>query len=256
MPVSITARGILLDIEGTTSSIKFVRDVLFPFARKNLRTFLNAHWDHSSLPAVREDMAHDAGFDTFEEWYSSKHGFSALTESAREKESKEIIIKEAEKLMDKDAKSTGLKELQGLIWEDGYHSGELKSQVYDDVVPAIESWIAAGADVRIYSSGSVHAQHLFFGHSDKGNLLQLFRGHYDTHMGGKKEANSYRRIAAEMGLPTTSIAFFSDIVDELEAARGAGVQPVLVVRPGNAAVPANANFPTISSFAEVELRVG
>lgn len=255
MPISVTARGALLDIEGTTSSIKFVRDVLFPFARKNLRSFLNAHWDHSGLPVVREDMAHDAGFDTFEEWYSSKHGFSALTESAKEKECKEIIIKEAERLMDKDAKSTGLKELQGLIWEDGYHSGELKSQVYDDVVPAIEAWRAAGADVRIYSSGSIHAQHLFFGHSDKGNLLQLFSGHYDTHVGGKKEANSYRRIAADFGLPTSEIAFFSDIVDELEAARGAGMQAILVVRPGNAAVPASANFPRISSFAEVELRV-
>jgi enolase-phosphatase E1 len=256
LSISITVRGILLDIEGTTSSIKFVRDVLFPYARKNLRTFLNAHWDHSALPEVRESMAHDAGFDRFEEWYSSKHGFSALTESAKERECKEIIIGEAEKLMDRDAKSTGLKELQGLIWEDGYHSGELKAQVYDDVVPALTAWRTAGADVRIYSSGSVHAQQLFFGHSDKGNLLHLFSGHYDTHIGGKKEANSYRQIAAEYGLPAGSIAFFSDVVDELEAARGAGMQAILVVRPGNAAAPSGVNFPRIQSFGEVELRVG
>lgn len=255
MPISIAARGILLDIEGTTSSIKFVRDVLFPFARKNLRTFLNAHWDHSGMNEVRLAMAHDAGFDTFEEWYSSKHGFSALTESAKERECKEIIAKEAEKLMDRDAKSTGLKELQGLIWEDGYHSGELKAHVYDDVVPALQAWKTAGADLRIYSSGSVHAQQLFFGHSEKGNLLPLFSGHYDTHVGGKKEANSYRAIAANFGLPPSSIAFFSDIVDELEAARGAGMQTVLVVRPGNALSSPGANFPKIASFGEVELRV-
>lgn len=255
MPISVTARGVLLDIEGTTSSIRFVRDVLFPYARKNLRSFLNAHWDHSGMPAVREAMAYDAGFDQFEEWYSSRHGFSALTESAKEKECKEIIAKEAEKLMDKDAKTTGLKELQGLIWEDGYQSGELKAHVYDDVVPALTAWKSAGAALRIYSSGSIHAQHLFFGHSDKGNLLHLFDGHYDTHVGGKKEMASYRAIAADFGLPVGSIVFFSDIADEIEAARGAGMQVVLVERPGNAAVGAALNVPRIKSFAEVELRV-
>jgi enolase-phosphatase E1 len=255
LPISLAARGILLDIEGTTSSIRFVRDVLFPYVRKNLRNFLNAHWDHSALPQVREAMAHDAGFDRFEEWYSSRHGFSAITESAKERECKEIIAKEAERLMDMDAKSTGLKELQGLIWEDGYHSGELKAQVYDDVVPALTAWKSQGALLRIYSSGSIHAQHLFFGHSEKGNLLPLFTGHYDTHIGGKKEASSYRAIAADFGLPAGSIAFFSDIADELEAARAAGMQVILVERPGNTAVPASFNVPRIKSFAEVDLRV-
>jgi enolase-phosphatase E1 len=256
LSITVTARGVLLDIEGTVSPIKFVRETLFPYARKQLRAFLNAHWNEPALPAVCDAMAHDAGFDTFEEWYSSKHGFSALTESAKERECKEIIAKEAEKLMDKDAKSTGLKELQGLIWEDGYFSGELKSQVYDDVVPALALWRDAGAMLRIYSSGSIQAQRLFFGYSEKGDLVPYFSGFYDTHYGGKKEANSYRIIAKDMGLPAESIVFFSDIVDELEAARGAGMQAILVVRPGNAATGAGVNFPRISSFEEVELRVG
>lgn len=256
MPLSLTARGILLDIEGTTSSIKFVRDVLFPYARKKLRTFLNEHWDHPGLPLVRDAMAHDAGFDTFNEWYSSRYGFSATTEAGRVKDSKELIIREAEKLMDQDAKATGLKELQGLIWEDGYRSGELKAPLYDDVLPALQSWKAAGADLRIYSSGSIHAQKLFFGYSEKGNLLSLFTQHYDTHIGGKKQMGSYLHIAADFGLPPASIVFFSDVAEELEAARAAGMQTVLVERPGNAPVPSSATFPRIRGFQEIELTVG
>jgi enolase-phosphatase E1 len=157
--------------------------------------------------------------------------------------------------MDADLKATGLKQLQGLIWHGGFDSGELKAHIYNDVPPALIAWNTAGKDVRIYSSGSVQAQKLFFGHTVAGDLLLLFRGHYDTTIGGKKEAVSYRKIAAEFRLQPAEILFLSDIVAELDAARTAGMQTALVVRPGNATgqTSSGESHPTIQSFAEVQL---
>jgi enolase-phosphatase E1 len=160
------------------------------------------------------------------------------------------------RLMDADAKATGLKQLQGLIWKSGFESGELKAHVYEDVPPALESWTAAGKDVRIYSSGSVQAQRLFFGHTIAGDLLPRFRGHYDTTTGPKKEAESYRKIAAAFGLPLTAILFLSDIVTELDAAREAGLATALVVRPGNAAGQncTGEAHAQIADFSQIDVR--
>jgi len=156
-------------------------------------------------------------------------------------------------LMDRDVKATGLKQLQGLIWESGFASGELQAHLYPDVRATLEKWHAAGIDLRIYSSGSIAAQRLFFGHTIEGNLLSLFRGHYDTTTGSKRESTSYQRIAAEFGVPPHEILFLSDVVAELDAARPAGLQTGLVFRPGNPPLPAEPTHPVVRDFSEVRL---
>ena len=220
----------LLDIEGTTSSISFVYDVMFPFVRRELDGYLARHWDSPELQAVRKQLARDAAVS----------GFPDLA----------AVRGEVLRLMDGDIKSTGLKQLQGMIWEAGFASGELKAHVYDDVPPALRAWNDASSDVRIYSSGSVQAQKLFFGHTIAGNLLPLLRGHYDTTTGPKREPASYVAIAEQFGLPPGDILFLSDVVAELDAARAAGLQTALVIRPGNPP-SAGDSHRQISSFAQL-----
>lgn len=204
--------GILLDIEGTTSSISFVYDKMFPFVRESLEEFLESNWDDSAVQECVPLLGADVD---------------------RELSTKEDVAGAVVELMDADVKATGLKKLQGLIWKDGFHSGQLVAHVYEDVPAAIKSWVAAGIDVRIYSSGSVQAQHLFFGHTVAGSLLEQFKGHYDTTTGNKKESSSYEKIAAEFGLPAEEILFVSDVDAELVAAKAAGMQTALSIRPGN-----------------------
>lgn len=152
--------------------------------------------------------------------------------------------------MDADDKSTGLKQLQGLIWRAGYASGELRGHVYPDVPTAFVAWSALGADIRIYSSGSVEAQRLLFAHSEAGPLDTYLRGYYDTRVGAKRDAQSYRRIIADMGGDAADVLFLSDVPEELEAARGAGLATALVRRGEG---PAR-TWPTmIARFDEVKL---
>lgn len=255
-------RGILLDIEGTTSSIHFVYDVMFPFVRRELADFLRQHWGQPELQATCERLAHDAGFPSAAVWLgqplterasdpadrSTESASEAATQVAQTKVAAHVL-----ELMDRDLKATGLKQLQGLIWESGFANGELKAHLYPDVRPALQAWQQAGIDLRIYSSGSIAAQKLFFGHTVEGNLLALFRGHYDTTIGSKKESDSYRQIAAAFGFPAEQLLFLSDAVAELDAARSAGFQTGLVQRPGNAPLPPQIAHPVIGSFAEIEL---
>jgi len=234
-------RGILLDIEGTTSSVRFVFDVMFPFVRRELAGWLKANWANEVCSNTVEQIARDAGHASAAEWLPKEPAAA-----------QQQVMDEVTKLMDADVKATGLKMLQGLIWEAGFASGELTAEVFEDVPPALERWNEAGFDVRIYSSGSVTAQKLFFGHTIVGNLLPQFKGHYDTQVGSKKDAASYTAIAKLMELPAVEILFVSDIVAELDAARIAGMQTVLSVRPGNAPVPAGNEHPAVTSFAEIE----
>lgn len=225
-------KGILLDIEGTTSDIRFVYDVLMPYAAARMASFAGAHWDDEGVVAAR-----------------------AL---AREESSNAALADDRERvvaywldLASRDVKATSLKAIQGLIWKEGYAAGDLKSHVYDDVPPAIRSWNDAGLDVRIYSSGSVTAQKSFFANTAAGDLLPLFRGHYDTTVGGKKETASYTAIAADMQLPAERILFISDVTAELQAARTTGVQCRLCVR---GETPEDAgDFLVIRSFDEVTI---
>lgn len=237
-------RGILLDIEGTTSSVSFVYDVMFPFVRRELATYLSSDWESDHLRAVCELIAIDAGFDTFAAWSAD-----LVTDQQRH----QLVFDEIVRLMEGDIKATGLKQLQGLIWKAGFDSGELRAHVYNDVPDALASWNETGIDVRIYSSGSIAAQKLFFGHTIAGNLLHYFRGHYDTTTGLKKESTSYEAIASAFALRANEILFISDVVAELEAARSAGYQTALAFRPGNAEVETAHGHPEIESLAEVKI---
>jgi enolase-phosphatase E1 len=153
--------------------------------------------------------------------------------------------------MDRDSKDPALKDLQGRIWEEGYRSGQLTGEVFDDVAPALARWRQQGTDVGVFSSGSVLAQKLLFGRSNAGDLTPFLRWHFDTTMGAKNQADSYRRIAAAIELPPPAITFVSDIVRELDAARGAGLRTRLSLRPGNPPQPDGHGHPSINSFDEL-----
>lgn len=234
--------GILLDIEGTTSSISFVHEVMFPYVAERLHDFLDGHFDRDDVRAACEQIARDAGYDSLQEW----------TSHANQQSARELVEAEVRRLMEQDAKATGLKALQGIIWHDGFQSGTLKAHIYPDVIPAIRQWRGERIDVRIYSSGSVATQRLFFGNlEDFGDCLDLFSGHYDTTMGGKKEHESYRRIAGDWGLTTEDILFVSDVAEELRAAREAGLMVLASMRPGNKPLPEGDEFSTITSFDQI-----
>lgn len=239
-----TIRGILLDIEGTTSSVSFVYDVMFPFVRRELSRYLETNWAAPELSAACDQIACDAGHESFTAWCQASG-------AGDEQSQRSLVVAEVTRLMDGDVKATGLKHLQGLIWESGFRSGELQAHVYEDVPPALRRWKEAGIDTRIYSSGSIQAQKLFFGHTVAGDLLPLLAGHYDTTTGPKKDAGSYRKIAHEFDLPAQAMLFLSDVVAELDAARTAGLQTALALRPGNAPALSDHGHREIRSFDEV-----
>ncbi len=226
--IEFRGKLILLDIEGTVSPLAFVHDVMFPYARKLAAAWLGAHWGHE----VIAELAHDAGVAAF---------LNALEAEAA-----------VHRLMDADAKVTGLKQLQGLIWEQGFRTGDLRSTLFDDVLPALDRWRESGREIRIYSSGSIHAQRLFFAHTTAGDLTSCFSCYYDTTTGMKKDAASYIAIAADSGMAAAEILFISDLVDELNAAQSAGLKTALALRPGNKAQP-ESGHPIIASFDEVVL---
>ncbi len=233
---------VLLDIEGTTSSVRFVFEVMFPYAREHVGEYLASNWGQASLNSALEKLAVDVGQPNAATW---------LGGLADQTAQQQAVAAAVHQLMDRDAKVTGLKELQGLVWESGFQSGQIVAHLYPDVLPAIESWRAAGKQIWIYSSGSIAAQRLFFGHTCNGDLLPLFSGHFDTTSGGKKEAASYQRIAAAIGAEPRQILFVSDIVEELQAARQAGLETALSVRPENQPQPPEHGFTAISSFTDL-----
>ena len=209
-------RAFLLDVEGTTTPIAFVYDVLFPYARREMPGFLRAQRSH---PEVADALAQ-------------------LREEGRLQEGIEPALEYVCALMDADRKSTALKTLQGLVWERGFAKGELRGPMYPDVARALSRWRRHGCSTFIYSSGSVLAQRLLFANSDAGDLSPLISGYFDTVTGPKKEAGSYRRIAASIGVPPGAVLFVSDREDEIAAARAAGMRAALCARdPGDAAPP-------------------
>lgn len=229
-------RGILLDVEGTTSSIAFVHDVLFSDAKRQVGEFLAVRRDD---PAVREVASRLA----------AATGLGAIDLDAADAMPR--LAAAAIDLMNRDVKETSLKSLQGMIWRGGFESGRIVAHVFDDVPQALARWADSGLDVRIYSSGSIEAQRLFFAHTAHGDLTPRLRGHYDTTSGPKREAASYTRIAADMGLAPREILFASDVGAELDAARAAGMATALAVRPGNGDVAAILDHEPFHSFAEI-----
>lgn len=201
-------KAIVTDIEGTTSSLSFVKDVLFPYAREHLPDFVRNHQHQTEVSQLLADARKLVG-DPLDD---------------------EALIEQFIQWIDTDQKITPLKSLQGLIWLDGYRNGDFTGHVYEDAVRNLRSWHAQGYRLYVYSSGSVQAQKLLFGHSDFGDLTPLFSGYFDTHIGGKRECESYQHIAAELGLMAGQILFLSDIKEELDAARQAGLATCWLVR--------------------------
>lgn len=220
--------AIVTDIEGTTTAISFVHDVLFPYARANLKGFVAAH---GREPAVRAEL--DAA--------KREAGDPAMADEA--------VAATLQRWIDEDRKATPLKALQGMIWADGYKAGAFQGHVYDDAAAAMRRWRDAGKTLYVYSSGSVPAQKLIFGHTKFGDLTPLFSGYFDTTAGPKKEAESYRKIAKAIGLPPARVLFLSDSTDEITAARAAGMHTVQLRRPGEA--QAKGQGPAAASFAEI-----
>ncbi|MFC0407846.1 acireductone synthase [Roseomonas elaeocarpi] len=220
---------VLTDIEGTTSAISFVKDTLFPFARAALEDFLRRR---GGEPAVAEQLAEVRRLQPGREVAEVLRGW-----------------------MDEDAKVTPLKALQGMIWQEGYAAGRLQAHFYPDVVPALRSWSRSGVELCVYSSGSVEAQRLLFGHSEAGDLTPLFHGFFDTRVGAKRESESYRRIAAGLHRPAGEILFLSDVAEELDAAREAGMQCCQLVRAEDGTRPSGRHAEA-SSFPEVAARFG
>lgn len=241
----MNVKGVLLDIEGTTSSISFVHDEMFPFARRNLPAFLEQNWGSPRLKQTLDLLAQDREYQDRVDWL----GDDSIDPQAQ----RDLVIQTVNQMMDKDLKATGLKQLQGDIWKSGFDHGKLVAHVWPEVANTLRNWKAAGIDLRIYSSGSVAAQKMFFGHSIDGDLLPLFSGHYDTRIGGKKDSSSYRTIIDDWGLPAEQILFISDVVAELQAASEAGLQTCLSIRPGNAEVPSDHGFQVTTDFSLLQL---
>ena len=224
---------VLLDIEGTTTPISFVYDTLFPYARKRLRTFLALTRDDKEVGRAVATLTAERDADP------------AAGPSVD-------VAAYAEQLMDRDSKSPGLKALQGLIWNVGYGSGGLNGVVFDDVPVALKRWKAAGMRTAIYSSGSVLAQKLIFGTTKKfGDLTPHISAFFDTAVGPKREAASYRAIASQLRVEPNRILFISDVMSELDAAAQAGCQVVLIIRPGNPPQDGSGTVPTVVDLSAV-----
>jgi len=223
-------RAIVTDIEGTTSSLSFVKEVLFPYAREHLGSYIR---EHSDEQAVIEQLQ-----------------AAALAAGTRDT-GLEAIIAILCRWIDEDQKLTPLKALQGMVWEQGYRNGDFHGHVYADVEPVLRRWHEQGLVLAVYSSGSVQAQKRLFGHTEAGNLTPLFSAYFDTRVGPKGEAGSYQRITESLAINAHEILFLSDIDTELEAAQSAGLQTWQLVRDGD--INADVPYRQARNFEEIVL---
>ncbi|MBS7455878.1 acireductone synthase [Coralloluteibacterium stylophorae] len=236
MTTATGKRSILVDVEGTIGSISFVRDTLFPYARQALPAFVRARGGEPEVRALLDSVAAEIG--------TTSDG---------------TIIETLQGWIDADSKHTALKALQGLIWRDGYASGAYVAHLYDDAVAKLREWHDAGHPIHVYSSGSVEAQRQFFAHTAAGDLTGIVSGHFDTGVGAKREVASYRAILAELGVHGEAVTFVSDVVEELDAAREAGMATVLVDRREDYPEPregtATHGHARVESFIEIDPNV-
>ncbi|MDH5215247.1 MAG: acireductone synthase [Gammaproteobacteria bacterium] len=208
----MSVRAIVMDIEGTTSSIDFVHKVLFPYAARELPDFVRSHSSDREVLQLLDEARIEAG------------EASANTER---------VIEILAKWIEQDRKAGSLKALQGLVWESGYRDGDFTGHVYPDVAPNMKNWVENGIALYVYSSGSVQAQKLLFAHSAAGDLRPFIRGYFDTRTGHKRDAASYKRIAQSLQLTPSQILFLSDTAAELDAATEAGMQTIQLARDKN-----------------------
>jgi len=227
-------RAVLLDIEGTTTPISFVHQVLFPYSRTHLESFLK---QHSNSADVQLDL----------ERLQQEHSADAVSGQ----QPPALIEQYVYWLIDHDRKSPALKSLQGKIWEEGYKDGSLCSIVFPDVPRAIERWHDLGISLNIFSSGSVLAQKLLFAHTDAGDLTSFIDKYFDTSAGKKNEVGSYETISAAIATRPNEICFVSDVVAELDAAAEAGMKTYLSIRPGNPEQKLGISHPSIRTFDEL-----
>ena len=243
---------VLLDIEGTTTPISFVHDVLFPYARARVEAYLAAMAGADAevqqiVEALRSELP-ASGFAPAADDKMSVAGNRPRPATSEPRDAD--VVAYVYWLIDRDRKSGPLKALQGRIWEQGYTTGELKGEVYSDVGDAFARWTDAGIRISIFSSGSVLAQRLLFTHSTSGDLSRFIRGYFDTGVGAKGETGSYRRIAEALEVMPPRVLFVSDVGKELDAAREAGMRTLLSVRPP-APPPSSSTHSIVESFEAI-----
>lgn len=249
------SRGaILLDIEGTTTPISYVYDVLFPYARRALPAYVDAHLDDPRLrepiARLREEWLEDvARGELPPAWRGDDDGEGDAGDVGDRAARVASIVAYAEWLMDRDRKAFGLKALQGQITKHGYEDGSLHGEVYPDVPVAFARWREAGIPVAIFSSGSALAQQMLFRTTAHGDLTRWIHGFFDTTVGPKRSAESYRRIASALGCEPSLVLFISDVSEELDAARAAGCDTRLCVRGGPTEKPKVPKHTVIYDFA-------
>ncbi|CAO3641608.1 unnamed protein product [Cunninghamella blakesleeana] len=240
---------VILDIEGTITPITFVKDTLFPYVTNGLDSFLNTNWGKPELEKYIQLLREQADKDV-------KDGLSGATvipSEGSDESIKEAIRQNIKWQMAADRKIGALKSFQGYMWQQGYEDGELVGVVYDDVIPALEKWKSEGKNIYIYSSGSVPAQKLIVGYTKHGDLKKYFSGYFDTAVGLKVEAQSYKNIAKEIGIEDLkSILFVTDNINEIHAADKVGIQVIIAKRPGNAPLESvDPSYKIITSFDQI-----
>lgn len=223
--------GIVIDVEGTTTSIAFVKDVLFPYARLHIADFVRQNHFKPKVAALLDDVRKEIGQDL----------------------DIEVIISQLIIWIDLDQKITPLKSLQGLIWEVGYQRGDYQAHIYPDAAAALKAWKQQGIDLYVYSSGSIEAQKLLFTYTELGDLTPLFSGYFDTHIGGKMESRSYQQIADQIQLAPHQLLFLSDSKEELDAAKFAGFHTCWMAREQQYFYSAAEHYP-VASFADIDLQ--
>jgi len=226
----MSIKAILTDIEGTTTSLSFVKDVLFPYADQQMETFVVAHRQDPTVATLIDDVRLETG--------------NAVLSLAG-------AIAQLRQWIAADKKITPLKAIQGLMWEEGYRNGDFTGHVYEDAVRNLLYWHELGLALYVYSSGSVYAQKLLFGYSDAGDLTPLFSGYFDTAVGHKREAKSYQTIVEALDLPASEILFLSDIAEELDAAAQMGLKTCCIVRENQST--ATLQHPWVKNFDEMDV---
>ena len=217
-------KAIITDIEGTTSSLSFVKDILFPYARDHIQDFVRSHSNQKEVRTLLDDVNMEVGRELSD--------IEVMTQLVR--------------WIDEDKKITPLKALQGMIWEAGYRHGDFTGHVNEDAVRNLRRWHELGIALYVFSSGSVQAQRLIFGYSDHGDLTPFFSDYFDTTIGTKRDADSYKKIAAVIAIDPSQILFLSDVKEELDAARNAGMQTIWLVREGM--IDAHASHKQVQDF--------
>lgn len=240
---------ILLDVEGTTVPLRFVYDTLFPYARHHLRRYLAHHISDAEVRAALLLLKQENKVD-------ERSGAPPFRDGLADSAEVDGAVQYCLWLMDHDRKTTPLKTIQGKIWQQGFDRGELRSEIFPDVPGCFSDWRNNGIRIAIYSSGSVAAQKLVFGYTPFGNLTPLIDAFFDTRIGPKRDAKSYQKIATALNVPPPTILFISDVISELDAAAGAGMEVALAFRPGNPPISQNAHYPVVHSLTELQLGSG